>query len=67
MNDINVFNMNMKLSVFYKSDYVLIIIKDYNNFKIQIVKSQKSIKEILQLNNFFDNLHLIDIFCFINK
>ena len=47
MSDVNVFNANMKLSVFYKSDYVLIIIKDYNNLEIKIVKSQKLIKKIL--------------------
>ena len=39
MNDINMFDVNMKLSVFYKDDCVLIIFKDYNDFEIQIVKS----------------------------
>ena len=39
MSDINVFNANMKLSVFYENNYVLIIIKDHNNFEIRIVKS----------------------------
>ena len=39
MNDINVFNASMKLNVFYKNNYVLIIFKDYNNFKIRIIKS----------------------------
>ena len=34
MGDVNVFNANMKLNVFYKSDYALIIIIDYNNFEI---------------------------------
>ena len=39
MNDINIFNANMKLNVFCESDYVLIIFKNHNNFKIRIVKS----------------------------
>ena len=47
MSDVNVFDINIKLNVFYENDYILIIIKDYNNFKIQIVKSQKLIKKIL--------------------
>ena len=34
MNNINVFDANMKLNVLYKNDYALIIIKDYNNLKI---------------------------------
>ena len=38
MNDINVFNANIKLSVFYESDYVLIIFKNHDNFEIRIVK-----------------------------
>ena len=44
MNNVNMFNTSMKLSVFYKNDYVLIIIKDYNNLEIRIIKSQKLIK-----------------------
>ena len=43
MNDVNVFNINMKLSVFYENDYVLIIFKDHDNLKIKIIKSQKLI------------------------
>ena len=39
MSDVNVFNMNMKLNVFCENDCVLIVFKDYNNFKIWIVKS----------------------------
>ena len=46
MSDVNVFNANMKLSVLYKNDYALIIIKDYNNFDIRIVKSQTLINKI---------------------
>ena len=34
MNDINVFNANIKLSVFCEGDYVLIIFKNYNDFEI---------------------------------
>ena len=67
MNDINMFNANIKLCVFCESDYVLIIFKNHDNFKIRIVKSQKLIKKIFQSNNFFNNLRLIDIFCFINE
>ena len=40
------FNANMKLSVLCESDYVLIIFKNYDNFKIRIVKSQKLIKKV---------------------
>ena len=61
------FNASIKLSVFYKSDYVLIVFKDYDNFKIRIIKSQKLIKKICELNNFLNNLLLIDIFYFINE
>ena len=67
MNDINVFNASIKLCVLYKNDYILIISKNHNNLKIRIIKSQKLIKKIFQSNNFFNNLRLIDIFCFINK
>ena len=67
MSDINVFNANMKLSVFCESDCVLIIFKNYNNLKIRIVKSQKLIEKIFQLNNFLNNLRLINILYFINE
>ena len=67
MDDINVFDINMKLNVFCEDDCVLIIFKNHNNFKIRIVKSQKLIKKIFQLNNFLNNLHLFDIFFFINE
>ena len=67
MNDINVFDVSMKLNVLYKNDYALIIIKDHNDLKIRIIKSQKLIKEIFQPNNFFNNLRLIDILYFINE
>ena len=46
MNDINVFNTNMKLNVLCENDYVLIIFKNYNNFKIRIIKSQNLIEKI---------------------
>ena len=67
ISDVNVFDASIKLNIFYKNDYVLIIIKNHINFKIRIIKSQKLIEKILQSNNFFNNLYLIDIFCFINK
>ena len=40
------FNTNMKLNVFCESDYVLIIFKNHDDFKIRIVKSQKLIKKV---------------------
>ena len=67
INDINIFNANMKLNVLCESDCVLIIFKNYDNFKIRIVKSQKLIEKVFQSNNFFNNLHLIDIFYLINE
>ena len=67
INDVNVFNANMKICVFCENYYVLIILKNYNDFKIQIIKSQKLIEKVFQSNNFFNNLYLIDIFYFINK
>ena len=39
MNDVNVFDASMKLNVFYKNDYILIIFKNHNDFEIRIVKS----------------------------
>ena len=33
------FDVSMKLNVFYKNDYVLIVIKDHNDLKIRIIKS----------------------------
>ena len=47
MSDINVFNINIKLSVLCESDYVLIIFKNHDDFKIRIVRPQKLIKKIL--------------------
>ena len=41
MNDVNVFNANIKLNVLCENDYVLIILKNHDNFEIRIVKSQK--------------------------
>ena len=67
MSDINMFNINIKLNVLCENDCVLIILKNHNNFKIRIVKSQKLIEKVFQLNNFFNNLRLINIFCFIDK
>ena len=67
MYDINIFNINIKLSVFYKNYNFLIIIKNHDNFKIRIIKTKKLIKKFFQSNNFFDNLCLINIFRFINK
>ena len=46
MSDVNVFNINMKLSVLCENDYVLIIFKDHDDFKIRIIKSQKLIEKV---------------------
>ena len=67
INDINVFNANIKLSVFYENNCILIIFKNYNNFEIRIVKSQKLIKKVFQLDDFLNNLRLINVFYFPNK
>ena len=67
MSDVNMFDMSIKLNVLCENDYVLIILKNHDNLEIRIVKPQKLIKKVFQLNNFFNNLRLIDIFCFINK
>ena len=61
------FNMNMKLSVFYKNDNVLIVFKNNNNFKIRIIEMKKLIKQFSQLNDFFNNLNLINIFYFASE
>ena len=34
MNNIDIFDMNIKLNIFYKGDNVLIIFKNNDNFKI---------------------------------
>ena len=38
------FNINIKLNIFYKSNYILIIIKNNNNFRVYIIKIKKLIK-----------------------
>ena len=43
--DINMFNTNMKLSVFYENYNFLIIIENHDNFKIRIIKTKKLIKK----------------------
>ena len=67
MCDINIFNTNIKLNIFCENYNFLIVIKNHDNFKIQIIKIKKLIKFFFQLNDFFDNLYLIDIFRFTNK
>ena len=67
MCDINIFDANMKLKVFCENYNFLIVIENHDNFKIRIIKTKKLIKKFFQLNFFFDNLYLIDIFRFINK
>ena len=47
MNNINIFNINIKLNVFCEDDNALIILKNNNNLKIQILKIKKLIKKIL--------------------
>ena len=34
INDVNIFDTNIKMCVLYENDYVLIIFKNYDNFKI---------------------------------
>ena len=46
MSDVDIFDASIKLNVFYKSDYVLIIFKDHDNLKIRIIKSQKLIEKV---------------------
>ena len=46
MNNVNVFDVSIKLYILYKNDYILIIFKDHNNFEIRIVKSQKLIEKV---------------------
>ena len=36
--------MSIKLSIFYESNYILIVIKNNNNYKIYIIKIKKLIK-----------------------
>ena len=67
MNDVNVFDVSIKLSVLCESDCALIVLKDHDDLKIRIVKSQKLIKKVLQSNNFLNNLRLIDILCLTNE
>ena len=47
MYDINIFNANIKLNIFYKNYNVLIIIENHDNFKIQIIKIKKLINFFL--------------------
>ena len=67
ISDINVFDASMKLSVFCENDYALIILKDHDDLKIRIVKSQKLIEKVFQSNNFLNNLRLINIFYLISE
>ena len=60
-------NTSIKLSVLCESNCVLIIIENYSNLKIQIVKSKKLIKKIFQLDSFLSSLYLIDILYLISK
>ena len=47
MCDINIFDINIKLNFFCENYNVLIIIKNYNNFKIRIIKMKKLINFFL--------------------
>ena len=44
IDDIDIFNINIKLNVFCEGDNVLIILKNNNNFKIRIIEMKKLIK-----------------------
>ena len=45
INDIDIFNINMKLNIFYEGNNVLFIFKNYNNFKIRVIEIKKLIKK----------------------
>ena len=46
MYNVNVFDANIKLNVFYKNNCALIIFKNHDDLKIRIIKSQKLIKKV---------------------
>ena len=45
MNDINVLDASMKLSVLDEGNYALIVVEDYDNLRVRVSKSQKLIKK----------------------
>ena len=65
MLNVNMFNANMKLRVFDQRYNVLIIVINHYYLKIFNVEIEL-IKKLAQLNCFFDNLNLIDVFDFID-
>ena len=45
MNDINVLNASMKLSVLDEGNCVLIVVEDYDNLRVRVPWSQKLIEK----------------------
>ena len=45
MSDINMLNASMKLSVLNESNCALIVVEDYNNLRVRVLKSQKLIEK----------------------
>ena len=67
MNDVNVLDMSMKLSVLDEGNCALIVVEDYDDLRIRVSRSQKLIEKSFQSNNFFDNQRLIDILGFASE
>ena len=45
MSDVNVLDTSMKLSVLNESNCALIVVEDYDNFRVRVSRSQKLIKK----------------------
>ena len=45
MSDVNVLNASMKLSVLNENNCALIVVKDYNDLRIRVSRSQKLIEK----------------------
>ena len=58
---------SIKLSVLNEGNCALIVVEDYNDLRIRVLRSQKLIKKSFQSNNFFDSQRLIDILDFASK
>ena len=55
ISDINILNASIKLSVLDESNYALIVVEDYDDFRIRVSRPQKLIEKSFQSNNFFNN------------
>ena len=47
VNNINILNTSIKLSILYKNNYVLIITKNNYSFRVRVVRFKELIKELL--------------------